>query len=66
MKGIDNENNMNNLNLTLEKTKTTPGTVRFTEVGNEDHPVQIYLTKDRSKELGNPESITIAIEKTAE
>lgn len=56
----------NKLEMTLEKVKTTPGTVKFSEVGNDDHPVQIYLAKDRVKELGNPSSLTLTIEQYSE
>lgn len=49
------------LTLILHKDKTTPKTIRFKE-DIEDHPASIYLTKDRVKELGNPESIKLTIE----
>lgn len=52
------------LKLILHKDKVTPGTVRFKE-DSEDHPVAIYLTKDRVKELGDPESIKVTIEAEA-
>ncbi|MBI4330746.1 MAG: hypothetical protein HY673_05665 [Chloroflexi bacterium] len=51
------------LTIKLTKDKTTPGTVRFSEAGQEDHPINIYLSKARAKELGDPEAITITIEK---
>jgi len=51
------------MKLTLTKDKTTPGTVRFKETDNEDHPIALYLTKERVKELGDPESISIDIQK---
>ena len=50
------------MKLTLHKDKTTPGTVRFKE-DSDDHPIALYLTKDRVKELGDPESITLDIQK---
>jgi len=50
------------MQLTLTKDKVTPGTVRYKEV-SDDHPIALYLTKDRVKELGNPESIVVTIEK---
>ena len=50
------------MQLTLTKDKTTPGTVRYKEQ-TDDHPIAIYLTKDRVAELGNPESIIVTIEK---
>ena len=50
------------LKLTLVKDKTTPGTNRFKE-NIDDPPVTIYLTKERCKELDDPETITVAIEK---
>lgn len=49
------------IEITLEQVKKTPGTVKFSEVGNDDHPVQIYLAKDRVKELGNPSSLCLEI-----
>jgi len=49
------------MKLTLTKDKVTPGTVRFKE-DSEDHPITIYLTKDRVAELGNPETLTVTIE----
>ena len=51
------------MKLTLAKDKTTPGTIRFREVDNDDHPISIYLTKERCKELNDPETITVEIEK---
>jgi len=50
------------LELILHKDKTTPGTVRFKEVGDVDRPLTIYIEKDRVKELGDPESIKVTIE----
>ncbi len=50
------------MKLILRKDKTTPGTVRFKEDA-EDHPLAIYLTKTRVEELGNPETISVTIEK---
>ena len=50
------------MELTLHKDKTTPGTIRFKE-NSEDHPMALYLTKGRVKELGDPESIKVTIEK---
>jgi len=52
------------ITLILHKDKTTPGTVRFKEDG-EDHPIALYLTKQRVSELGNPESIKVTIEPEA-
>ncbi len=52
------------ITLTLHKDKTTPGTVRFKEV-SEDHPVALYLTKERMKALGDPETIKVIIEPEA-
>lgn len=52
------------MELTLKKDKTTPGTVRFKE-DSEDHPIAIYLTKDRVKELDNPEVIKVTITKVS-
>jgi len=51
------------MKLTLSKDKVTPGTVRFREDNNNDHPIVIYLTKERVKELGNPESLNVDITK---
>ena len=50
------------MKIILTKDKTTPGTVRFRE-DSEDHPVTIYLTKERVQELDNPESISVDIQK---
>ncbi len=50
------------MKLTLTKDKVTPGTVRFKE-GTDDHPITIYLTKSRVAELGDPEAITVDIQK---
>ena len=47
----------------LNKEKETPGTWRFKE-DIEDHPMTIYLTKEKVKELGSPESIKVTIETT--
>ena len=52
------------LTLILHKDKVTPGTARFKE-DTKDHPIAIYLTKDRIKELGDPESIKVTIEAEA-
>ena len=49
------------MELVLVKDKTTPGTVRFKE-DSEDHPVTIYLTKERVTALGNPEALQVTIE----
>ena len=51
------------MKLILTKDKTTPGTIRYKETGDIDRPLVIYLTKDRVAELGNPESISVVIEK---
>ena len=51
------------MQLTLKKDKTTPGTVRFRETGDAERPLVIYLLKDQVKELGDPESITVDIQK---
>ncbi|MBA7651338.1 hypothetical protein ES703_59157 [subsurface metagenome] len=48
------------MEIVLVKEKETPGTWRFKE-DKEDHPLQIYLTKEQVKELGNPESIKVTI-----
>ena len=49
------------MKIILIKDKETPGTWRFKE-NREDHPLQIYLTKEQVKELDNPESIKVTIE----
>ena len=49
------------MEVTLEKDKTTPGTVRYKETGDVDRPLTIYLGKDRVKELGNPDTIKVTI-----
>ena len=54
------------MKLTLSKDKVTPGTVRFHEDNNDDHPIVIYLTKERVKELGNPESLNVDITKKSQ
>lgn len=51
---------MTPLTVKLVKDKTTPGTVRFSEESR-DHPINIYLTKERVKQLGEPETITLTI-----
>ena len=51
---------MTPLTVKLIKDKTTPGTVRFSEE-SPDHPINIYLTKERVKQLGDPETIIITI-----
>jgi len=48
------------MEIILVKEKETPGTWRFKE-NKEDHPITIYLTKEQVRELGNPQSIKIAI-----
>ena len=50
------------MKLILTKDKTTPGTVRFKE-NTDDHPIAVYLTKERVKELGDPEVISVDIQK---
>lgn len=52
------------MNIQLTKDKVTPGTVRFKE-DTDDHPIALYLTKERVSELGNPEVISLAIEKVS-
>ena len=49
------------LTLTLKRDKSTPGTVRFKEQ-TDDRPLTIYLSKERVKELGDPEAIKVTIE----
>ena len=51
------------MEFTLAKDKTTPGTIRFRETGDVERPLVIYLLKDQVKELGNPETIKVTIEK---
>ena len=48
------------MEIVLVKEKETPGTWKFKE-NQDDHPVTIYLTKERVKELGSPESIKVII-----
>jgi len=48
------------MEIILVKEKETPGTWKFKE-NKEDHPITIYLTKEQVRELGNPQSIKIAI-----
>ena len=49
----------------LARDKTTPGTIRFRETGDAERPLVIYLLKDQVKELGDPETITVIIEKAS-
>jgi len=51
------------MKMTLARDKVTPGTVRFRETGNAERPLVIYLLKDQVKELGDPESISVDIQK---
>ena len=51
------------MEFTLAKDKTTPGTIRFKETGDAERPLVIYLLKDQVADLGNPESITVDIQK---
>lgn len=53
---------MPELRLKLTKDKTTKNAIRFAE-DSDDHPVNIYLTKERVIELGNPEVVSVTIEK---
>lgn len=48
------------MEIILTKEKETPGTWRFKE-DKEDHPMTIYLTKEKVNELGSPESIKVTI-----
>ena len=48
------------MEIVLTKEKETPGTWRFKE-DKGDHPMTIYLTKEKVKELGSPESIKVTI-----
>jgi len=50
------------MKLHLNKDKTTKGTVRFKE-DVADHPITIYLTKERYTTLDNPETLSLVIEK---
>ena len=50
------------MKLTLIKDKTTKNTIRYAEQ-TDDHPITIYLTKERAEALGNPESISVVINK---
>lgn len=51
------------MKLILHKDKVTKNTVRYTETETDDHPIAIYLTKERVEELDNPETIAVTIEK---
>ena len=53
------------MKLTLAKDKVTPGTIRFRETGDAERLLVIYLLKDQVKELGDPETITVTIEKAS-
>ena len=53
------------MKLVLTKDKVTPGTVRFRETGDAERPLVIYLLKEQVKELGDPESISLNIEKVS-
>ena len=48
------------MEIILVKEKETPGTWRFKE-NTENRPMTIYLSKERVKELANPEPIKITI-----
>lgn len=50
------------MKITLTKDKVTPGTVRFKE-DSDDHPIALYLTKERVAELGDPTVISIDVQK---
>ena len=50
------------MKLTLTKDKVTSGAVRYKE-DSKDHPIGLYLSKERVKELDNPEVISIDIQK---
>ena len=55
------------MKLILTKDKVTPGTVRFKE-DSKDHPITsllIYLARERVTELGNPESVSVDINKVS-
>ena len=54
------------MELVFTKDKTTKGAVRYGETPNDadSHPISIYLSKERVKELGNPEQIRVTIEAT--
>ena len=51
---------MPTLTVRLVKDKANPATILFSEESG-DHPIHIYLTKERVKQLGNPETITLTI-----
>ena len=51
------------MNFTLAKDKVTPGTVRYRETDDTERPLVIYLLKDQVKELGDPETIVVHIQK---
>jgi len=53
------------MQLVLKKDKVTPGTVRFRETGDTERPLVIYLLKEQVKELSDPESISLTIEKVS-
>ncbi|MFC2044936.1 hypothetical protein ACFLT8_07115, partial [Chloroflexota bacterium] len=59
--GKPNRKEAAQVEIILTKEKETPGTWRFKE-DIEAHPLTIYLTKEKVKELGNPESIKVTIE----
>jgi len=50
------------MELTMTQEKVTKNAVRFGD-GKADHPHNIYLTKDEVKELGDPQVITVDIQK---
>ncbi|MBU1067136.1 hypothetical protein KKE60_05085 [Patescibacteria group bacterium] len=51
------------MKLTLKRDKVTPGTVRYKETGDAERPLVIYLLKEQVKELNDPETISVVIEK---
>jgi hypothetical protein len=55
------------IEVTFEHEKTTPGTVRFKEVPDEDHADRgaigtLYILKKDVEKIGNPNRITVKIE----
>ena len=53
------------MKVILKKDKITKNSIRFTsdKIGDDPHTKSLYLLKSEVEELGNPESISVVIEK---
>jgi len=50
------------MKLTMSREKVTKNSIRFGD-GKEDHAHNIYLTKEEVSALGDPETVTVDIQK---